>query len=77
MATPIASTTAAVRAHPAGAFSGTTGVVVGLLVSYAHLTADQAGAIIAGLGLVTTGISYLASHGGVAGLWHELIHGAS
>jgi hypothetical protein len=68
--------TAAVKAHPAGTFAGASGVVAGLLVSWLHLSPDQAGAVVAALGLLTTGISYVAAHGGIVGLWNEVLHGS-
>lgn len=65
----------ALKAHPAGTFAGTGGVVSGLAISAWNLTPEQAGLVVAGLGLITTLISYLNSHGGIAGLWNELLHG--
>lgn len=72
-----ASTGAAVKKHPAGTFAGTGGVLAGLLISQGHLTSEQAGAVVAALGLLTTAISYLNAHGGIRGLIRELLDGSS
>lgn len=65
----------AVKAHPAGTFAGTGGIVGGFLIAALNLSPEQAGLVVAGLGLLTTFISYVNSHGGIAGLWNELLHG--
>lgn len=77
MVAPIQSTAAAVKAHPAGTFGGSAGVLFGYIISVAHLSNGQVGAIVAAIGLATAFISYANAHGGIRGLFRELLSGSS
>lgn len=66
----------AVKAHPAGATAGAGGILGGLLITWLQLTPEQAGVLTAAIGLAATAVSWTNSHGGLVGLWNDLLHGS-
>lgn len=64
-----------VAARPSETTTGVVGVAAAAAIAFFDTNPKVAGSITAGVSLLGATVTYLHTHGGLAGVWSGLVHG--